>query len=533
MTNVVLHPHRPVMLFPDTSDVARFLRNVKASKVIETNGQLMLAAPHTSDTVAATRRMGLTVPSATRYSWPGRYKPFDHQRVTAEFLTLNYRNLCLNDMGTGKTASALWAMDHLKQEGLVRKVLVVCPLSTMRVTWEREVFNVTPSRTVGILHGPRAKRLQMVKELDVDIFMVNHDGLHIVADALAARGDIDLIVYDEATAIKDPRSRRFRQLKELVQRIAPRLWLLTGTPTPNAPSDCWSMGRLVNPFNAETNPQGMPLSFTRFKDMVEVKVSSFKWRPRANAQAVVRTYLQPAVRFKKEDCIQLPSVTYMDREVQLSGEQARSYFEMERSLKAETFDELGNGVVVSAVNAAVKMSKLLQICCGSVYGEYGKFANISMPDRLNVLEECINQSDRKVIVFVSFRRALDRVSEYLTKQGITNAVISGDVTGKARDTILTAFMDNDDPKVLVAQPKTASHGLNLTCADTIIWFNPIFSTEQYTQANERMARPGQTHKMSIIHLGANKLEWGAYGILRDRERQQAGILKLYEETLGV
>jgi len=136
-------------------------------------------------------------------------------------------------------------------------------------------------------------------------------------------------------------------------------------------------------------------------------------------------------------------------------------------------------------------------------------------------------------VFVSFRRALDRVSEYLTKQGITNAVISGDVTGKARDTILTAFMDNDDPKVLVAQPKTASHGLNLTCADTIIWFNPIFSTEQYTQANERMARPGQTHKMSIIHLGANKLEWGAYGILRDRERQQAGILKLYEETLGV
>jgi len=499
---VILHPTKPVMLFPAVQELDRFLATVKPSKVIEQGDKLLLAAPHNSDTVAAARRMGLTVPSSieARYNWPGRFDPFDHQYTTAEFFTMHRRCLCLNDMGTGKTAAALWAIDWLKREGLVRKVLVVCPLSTIRVTWEREVFAATPHRTCAVLHGPRAKRLRMVKEREDDIFLVNHDGFHIVADALLKRGDIDLIVYDEATAVKDPRARRFKTLRDFVLKSKCRLWLMTGTPTPNRPSDCWTMGRLVNPFNSERNPQGMELSYVRFRDSVEKQVTKFKWAPRPNAQVIVRAKLQPAVRFKKEDCITLPPVTYMDLEAQLSGEQAKAFGDMTSQLRAEAVDEANNKVEVTAINAAVKMSKLLQICSGSVYGEHGKFAHLSMPDRLNVLEQCINQSNRKVIVFVSFRHALTRVAEYLTKAGITNSVIHGGVTGKARDTVLTNFMDGTHPKVLVAHPKTASHGLNLTCADTIVWFNPIFSTEQYLQANERMARPGQEHKMSVVHI---------------------------------
>lgn len=532
--SAVLHPTKPVMIFPRVMDPKRFLATVKPSKVIEQGDKLLLAAPHNSDTVAAARRMGLEVPTSveTRYNYPGRFEPFDHQYTTTEFFTMHRKCLCLNDMGTGKTASALWAMDWLMREGLIRKTLVVCTLSTIRVTWEREMFSAVPHRTCAVLHGSRAKRLQMVHDRQDDVFLVNHDGFHIVADALMARGDIDLVIYDEATAVKDPKARRFKTLRNFVLKTHPRLWLLTGTPTPNRPSDCWTMGRLVNPFNSETNPQGMELSFVRFRDSVEKQVTKFKWAPRPNAQVIVRTKLQPAVRFKKEDCLTLPPIIYMDLEVMLSGAQAKAFTEMSNQLRAEAIDEAGNGVVVNAINAAVKMTKLLQICCGSVYGEYGKFAHLAMPDRLSVLEQCINQSNRKVIVFVSFRHAIDRVAEYLTKVGITNAVIHGGVTGRARDTVLTNFMDDVHPKVLLAHPKTASHGLNLTVADTIVWFNPIFSTEQYLQANERMARPGQTHKMSVVHIGANALEWKAYELLRDRERQQAGLLKLYEETIG-
>jgi len=534
MSDVLLHPERPVMLFPNVEDTERFLTTVKPSKVVEKKGRLMLAAPHRSDTVAAARKMGLAVPSSieTRYNWPGKFEPFDHQLVTAEFFTQHTRSLCLNDMGTGKTAAALWAADWLMREKLVQRALIVCPLSTIRVTWEREMFNVTPARTCSVLHGARNKRKEMASEEMPDFFLINHDGLHIVADELIARGDIDLIIYDEATAVKAPKSRRFKTLRDMVNKTRPRLWLMTGTPTPNTPSDCWTLGRLVNPFNAETNPQGMPLSFVRFRDSVEKKVTQFKWAPRTNAQSVVRARLQPAVRFKKDDCVSLPPVTYVDREASLSGDQSRAYVDMEKMLRAEAVDEAGHGVEVTAINAAVKMSKLLQICSGAVYGEFGKHAKVSMPNRLAVLKEAIEGSDRKVIVFASFRHALNRVQEFLTKEGITNAVIHGGVTGKARDSVLTAYMDKPHPKVLIAHPKTASHGLNLTVADTIVWFNPIFSTEQYLQANERMARPGQQHKMTIVHIGAAPLEWKAYRRLRDREAQQAGILKLYEETIG-
>lgn len=534
MSEAILHPKKPVVLVPDVPDIDRFLATVQPSKVVESGGQLYVAAPHRSDTVAAMREMGVEVPSTirTRYNWPGRFEPYDHQFETSEFMTMHKRGLILNDMGTGKTASSLWAADHLMKEKLIRRALIVAPLSTMRVTWEREMFNITPNRTASVLHGARDKRLRMVDEEMPDFFLINHDGLHIVADALIKRGDIDLIIYDEATAFKDPKSRRFKTIRKLVSKLDPWFWPMTGTPTPNNPSDCWALGRLVNPWDAETNPQGMPVSFVRFRDSVERKVTNFKWVPRTNAQQIVKARLRPAVRFKKEDCISLPPVTYLDREAKMSGAQLKAYNDMEKMLRAEAKDEAGTGVEVTAINAAVKMSKLLQICSGAVYGDHGKFAKVAMPDRLNTLQECIDASDRKVIVFASFRRSIEHLLDYLISKKITTSVLHGGVTGKARDTLLTNYMDKPDPKVLIAHPKTASHGLNLTVADTIVWFHPIFSTEQYLQANERMARPGQQHKMSIIHIASMPLEWKCYQLLRDREARQAGILKLYESTIG-
>jgi len=87
--------------------------------------------------------------------------------------------------------------------------------------------------------------------------------------------------------------------------------------------------------------------------------------------------------------------------------------------------------------------------------------------------------------------------------------------------------------VLIAHPKTASHGLNFTCADTTIWFGPTFSAELYQQANERMARPGQDSKMAIVHLSSTEIEQKAFQLLYDRQVTQQGLLSLYEETIGV
>lgn len=533
---VILHPTKPLIMLPDPSEPERVLCHVTPSKVVEKkHGGLAIVARHNSDTVARLRGIGIAAPSSisTRYNWPGRLTPFDHQYTCAEFLTLHEKCCNLSDMATGKTAAALWAADHLMKEGLVRRALVVCTLSTVESVWVREMFSVLPHRTACVLHADRAKRQRMAKDYNRDFFIVNHDGVTVVKDILAKRGDIDLIIYDEASALKNGQTNRFKFVRKLVNDTGARLWLLTGTPAPNSPTDAWALGRLVNPFDISTNPTGAPTSFVRFRDSVMRQAGPFKWVARPSAQIVVRQILQPAIRFKKEDCLTLPPVVYSDRYTKLSPEQIRAFDQMKKDFQAQAVTEAGEGVQVTAINAAVKLSKLLQICSGAAYLEDGRTVTFDMADRLAVLEEIIHEASKKVIVFIPFRHAIDRVHEHLTDKGITCGVMHGGVTGKARSALIARFMDTPNPHVLIAHPKTASHGLNFTCADTTIWFGPTFSAEMYQQANERMARPGQDSHMGIYHLSSSDIERKAFQLLYDRQVTQQGLLSLYEETIGV
>ena len=532
---VILHPQRPVVLLPNAKQVDAVLSTVPTSKVIEVKGQPILAAVHNSDTVAALRRLRIDVPSsiATRYNWPGRFTPFEHQYTCAEFHTLHYKCANLSDMATGKTAAALWAADWLMREGLIRKALIVAPLSTLVPVWEREMFMVLPHRTATILHADRRPRQRMARENQDDFFIINHDGITVIKEIMAARGDIDLIIYDEASALKNGQTNRFKHIRTLITNKKCRLWLLTGTPTPNAPTDAWALGRLINPFNSQTNPQGTPTSFIRFRDSVMRQHGPFKWVSRPNARVVVRQILQPAIRFKKEDCFDLPEVVYSDRYAEMTPEQSRAYAAMKKDFQAQAKLASGSGVQVTAINAAVKLSKLLQICSGAAYTEDGRVAVFDMTPRLKVLEELIDGASKKVIVLVPFRHALIRVQQDLISKGITCDVMHGGVKGNARNELIARFMDEKDPHVLIAHPRTVSHGLNLIVADTMIWFGPTFSAETYQQANERMARPGQDSKMGIYHLSSSEVERKAFQLLSDRQVTQQGLLSLYEETIGV
>jgi SNF2 family DNA or RNA helicase len=524
------------VLLPDSPEPERVLSYVRPSKVVQQrNGNLAVVARHNSDTVVRMREIGITCPSSisTRYNWPGRYTPFDHQYTCAEFLTLHRKCCNLSDMATGKTAAALWAADWLMREGLVRRALVIATLSTVVSVWEREMFTVIPHRSATVLHAARAKRQRMARENMDDFFIVNHDGLTVVKKLLLERGDIDLVIYDEASALKNGQTTRFKELREFVNKTQCRLWLLTGTPAAQSPTDAWALGRLVNPFDINTNPTGAPTSFVKFRDSCMKQQGPFKWVARPNANIVVRQVLQPAIRFKKEDCIDLPEVVYMDRHASLSPSQERAFADMKKEFQAQALTDKGEGVEVTAINAAVKLSKLLQICSGAAYTEDGRIATFDMPNRLAVVEELIDQAAKKVIVFIPFRHALERVQGHLVSVGITCAVMHGGVTGKARDMLIKNFMDSPDPRVLIAHPKTASHGLNFTCADTTIWFGPTFSAELYQQANERMARPGQDSKMAIVHLSSTEIEQKAFQLLYDRQVTQQGLLSLYEETIGV
>lgn len=454
----------------------------------------------------------------TGYQWTGKLKPFAHQKTTADFLVNNDKAFCFNEQGTGKTASVIWAADYLMKRGLVKRVLVLCPLSIMRAAWQQDLFKFAMHRTCSIAHGDAKTRSKILKA-GSEFVIINFDGVGVVKDEILA-GGFDLIVVDEATAYKTASTNRWKILKEIVVKTNPRLWLLTGTPAAQSPMDAYGLGRLGN-------PDGTPKYMGVFRDSVMYKVSQFRWVAKPQAEKIVHEVLQPAIRFERKDCLDLPEVTYAERDCPLTTQQMKYYKQLKSQLLISS-----DGEEVSAINAAAKMSKLLQISGGAVYTDTGEVLEFDVTNRLAAVLEVVEEASHKSLVFVPYTHTINLLKEYLEKHGVTCEVINGAVPVNKRGDIVNDFQSKPDPKVLIIQPQAASHGLTLTAANNIIWYAPVTSVETYLQANARINRPGQYNPMLITHICGSSVEAKLYGMLRDNITNHNKIIDLYRQELA-
>lgn len=339
-------------LLVNTKSPAKITQVIQKSKVVAQAGDVSQVLVHWSlGNSHILKNLGfkkVLSPILQQYDWPGIYKPFNHQRDTASFLTLNRKCFCFNEQGTGKTNSVIWAADYLLKTEVIRRVLIICPLSIMDCAWRSDLFKTAMHRRVGIAHGSREKRIDVIKS-KAEFVVINYDGIEVVQDEIA-RGRFDLIVCDEATALKNPKTRRWKALNGLVKPDT-WLWLLTGTPAAQSPEDAYGLAKMVN-------PSAVPSYGGAWKDKVMYKVTQFKWVPKPEAQALVHQVLQPAIRYSKEECLDLPEMLYSTREVEMTPQQKKYYDTLRREMLIQAAGE-----EVSAVNAAVQLGKLLQISC--------------------------------------------------------------------------------------------------------------------------------------------------------------------------
>ena len=458
------------------------------------------------------------VPSTLKrdYQWTGRLKPFDHQKDTSAFLTLHNKAFCFNEQGTGKTASVIWAADYLMKIGKIKRVLVICPLSIMKAAWQQDLFKFAMHRSVGIAYGASKARVKVI-ESGVEFVIINFDGVGIVKEAIM-QGGFDLIVVDEASAYKNVATQRWKTLRDISAKTK-WLWMLTGTPAAQSPLDAYGLAKLVNPDNT-------PKYFGVFRDSVMYKISQFKWIPKPLAQDRVHDLLQPAIRFERDQCLDLPEVTFVEREAPLTTQQKAIY----KKLKQDMYVEAA-GEDISAVNAAVRINKLLQVSCGAVYTDTGEIVDLDVGNRLSAVLEVIEESSHKVLVFVPFTHTIDLLKNYLDKNKVPCDVINGKVSVNKRSDIVKRFQEQPDPHVLIIQPQAASHGLTLTAANTIIWYAPVTSVETYLQANARINRPGQKNAMTIVHIKGSEVEARLYNMLQNNITNHSKIIDLYRQEI--
>ena len=502
-----------VLNLRDTNKVTSVIPN---SKVIGDNKVAVKWGLDESRVLRNLQIKNVPSPILGLYDWPGMHKPFDHQKTTAAFLTLNPRAFCLNEQGTGKTGSVIWAADYLIKIGRIKRVLVVCPLSIMDSAWRADLFKFAMHRHVDIAYGSKDKRQRVINS-DAEFVIINYDGIEIVAEDIA-KGGFDLIVIDEANAYKNAQTTRWKILNRLLKPDT-WLWMLTGTPAAQSPVDAYGLAKLVN-------PQGVPRFFTAFKDSVMFKVSQFRWVIKPNADHIVFNALQPAIRFTKEECLDLPEMTYVVRDVALTPQQKKYYDLLRKQLVVEA-----SGEHITSVNAAVGLSKLLQISCGAVYSDSGEVLSFDIKNRYNVLREVIDETKQKILIFVPFKHVINILFEKLESDGFTTEIINGDVPANRRAEIFKRFQETPDPRVLIIQPQAAAHGVTLTAADTVVWWGPTPSLETYAQANARAHRAGQRHPVTIVKLQGSNAEKHLYKMLDNRIDVHTKLIDLYKNLL--
>lgn len=495
----------------------RVLDSIPTAKPYTVRGVPLVVAPHRLDEVRVLRNLGIKAPSPILhyYNWCGQYKPYEHQRQTAAFLTLNHCGLVLNEIGTGKTQSALWAADYLIQTKQIKKVLIISPLSTLERVWADAIFTGFVHRKFVVLHGTSEKRRKLLNT-EADFYIINHDGFPIICEE--AHGKFDLVIVDEAAVLRNPSTQRFKIFRRwMANNMSSRLWLMTGTPTPNDPTDAWALAKLVgSPFCTKT--------YTAFREQVMMKIGQWKFVPRPESVEIVKHILQPAVRYTRDECFELPDTIIQTRQVELTAEQKKHYSQMLKHFVTEMSAE----GTITAVNEAVKIQKLVQIACGVAYGDDGQNIGIDCSPRINLVKEVIEEAGEKVILFVPLTGTLHMLEKELSKHWSV-AVVNGEVSSSKRNQIFHDFQHAKTPHVLIAHPATMAHGLTLTSASTIIWYGPINSNEQYVQANGRIERIGKRQISNVVHIEATDLEHKMYERLKNKQKLQGLLLDLIQQ----
>jgi len=502
--NMILLPFNCEVELPDNA------------KLVTLRGHAFYAAPNTPQLSSLLYSAGYPLSSPIYfdedYDWSD-VQIYEAQAQMAGLLTCRRRAYNLSAMGTGKTIGSLLAIDWLIERGHIEQALIVAPLTILWTVWQDEIRKHFPRLHPVILHGAKEKRLKLLAMNSWNVAIINHEGVQVVQQQLMDK-HFGMVLIDEAATYRDAQTAKWKVMKKVVEQ-ASFVSALTGSPTPNAPSDAYGLARLITPENC-------PRSFTAFRHSVEYEMYPGRWMPRKDAAEKVAKLLQPAVRFKRSDIIELKDVFMQTQRVLLSSEQSKALTE----LKKESMVRFPEGIV-DAMNAAVMVGKALQICAGAVYTSDKNVVHLHPQHRIETTETIIDSAEGKVIVLAPFLHVTAMLAERL-RQSYKIAVVTGAVATKDRSSIFRRFQDKQNPlRVLVAHPRVLAHGLNLTTANVIVWFSPLYSREIYEQANARITRLGQSREQFIIHLSAGADEDAVYKALETKGKVQNVILDMF------
>lgn len=393
------------------------------------------------------------------------------------------------DMGLGKTATTLTAIYYLKRAYFeIDKVLVVAPKRVAETVWSDELKEWEHTQSLRIVRviGDPTKRRKALSE-EADIYVISRDNLQWLVEEIGDKVSFDMLVIDELSSFKNPKTKRFKALRKL-RPLLKRVVGLTGTPAANSLLDLWAPMYLID------RGERLGKYITGYRDRYFIPTRYIgnipvKYSLKAGAEEEIRTKISDiCLSMKATDYLSLPPVIYNHIRIEMDSTLKRKYKEFERE---KMLDVAGKDDVITVAHAGALANKLLQFGNGAVYDEEHKAHEVH-DLKIEALKEIMEEAcGQPVLLAWTFQSDRDRIMEAMAEYSPRELKTEEDI----RD------WNAGEIQLMLAHPASAGHGLNLQKGGHIIvWFGLTWSLELYQQFNARLARQGQTFSVIIHHI---------------------------------
>lgn len=436
----------------------------------------------------------------------------NYQLNGVDFVVNNPKCALWLDLGLGKTLTSLTAIADLIGSFDVTKVLIIAPLRVANTVWHKEILNWehTKHLTYSIVTGAEKRRVSALYK-DSDVYIINRENVKWLVDFYGKKWPFDMIVIDESSSFKNSQSQRWKALRKVLP-YTDRLVELTGTPTSNGLMDLWAQMYLLD------TGERLGRTMTAFKSrFFETDYMGYKYTIRNGCEDIIYKLVDDKVlAMKAEDYLELPDRIDLTVSVDLPTKLKDQYDELEKEFIVVIDEEL------AVFNAAALAGKLLQFCNGAVYTDEQKNWKELHKLKIDALADIVEDNpSENILVAYNFKTDLERL-----KKKFPNAVVLD------KEGLAVEKWNNGEIKMLLAQPASAGHGLNLQKGGSmIVWFGLNWSLELVQQFNGRLHRQGQNKPVRIISIVANGcIDERVVSAINDKAKTQQDLINAIKVT---
>jgi SNF2 family DNA or RNA helicase len=445
---------------------------------------------------------------------------FTHQKESIDFCRSREYVFDASDPGTGKTRVAIEVFAERRVRG-GGCALIICPKSLIRSAWAIDFHKFAPYIKTSCAY---AKNREEAFWNQADVYITNHDAAKWLAKQPPEFFEhFDTLIVDEVGAFKHHTSQRSKALNKIKKYFKYR-HVMNGTPAPNTITDIWNQMFVLD------DGARLGASFFKFRSTVCVprqvgpSAQMLKWEDRPGANEAVSKLIEDiTIRHKFESCIDIPKNYEYSVGYTLTPKQLKNYQQMEKAQLA-----LIEGKTVTAVNAAVVATKLLQIASGAVYDEDGNYHLVDTERYLAVLDKA--EERKHVIIFFLWQHQKEQLIAEAEKRKLSYCLIDGTVADGQRYENVEYFQKGMY-RICFAHPQSAAHGLTLTRATAAIWASPTYNLEHYQQGFRRVYRATQTQKTeTITFVAEDTIEERVWQALSTKKLRMDDLLTQLTET---